>query len=156
MLLLFQASQVFLTTLLKMLSLTSIQIMSSLRMFCPKQKDSESRLKKIRKLLQFTSLRLNHLNVIMNLRQKSLMNSVTKSLTRHAKKLLTFLRKLRKQPTKLSKLLINMENPAIPAKWKNPEVMLEQSLKRTRLAHQLKLPNLKRLTSLPTLSLAQV
>ena len=89
-------------------------------------------IEKIRKLLQFTSLRLNHLNVIMNLRQKSLMNSVTKSLTRHAKKLLIFLRKLRKQPTKLSKLLINMENPAIPAKWKNPEVMLEQSLKRTR------------------------
>ena len=29
----------------------------------------------------------------------------------------------------------------------NPEVMLEQSLKRTRQAHQLKLPNLKRLTS---------
>ncbi len=89
-------------------------------------------IEKIRKLLQFTSLRLNHLSVIMNLRQKSLMNSVTKFLTRHAKKLLIFLRKLRKQPTKLSKLLINMENPAIPAKWKNPEVMLEQSLKRTR------------------------
>ena len=79
--------------------------------------------------MQFTSLRLNHLKRDYELKTEKLNEQRDKILNKAREEAVDILKEAKETADEAIKTINKYGNPAIPAKWKNPEVMLEQSLK---------------------------